>query len=612
MEILIFCLLLRVQKFFKLRGYIMSSALLSRWGLSVLMVLSLSACTHVKSLSMQPAEKRIDRTALVTPQAPPKTNTAKAMRYFVNGGLYEIKDQFSQAIIEYQDALRYAPDEPAIHFAIAKCYRHLGKFEQAIYHAQKAIALDGTNKWYDHLLAQIFFEAQQYDNAAQALERFLKKAPSDVNALYMLAASYTASEKLEKAIAVYDRIIELSGAEMEALYKKLLLQLQLKRDDEATLTLLQMIVIDPDNDELYYMLAEIYLRSGRYEEALATYDEIAEKNPTEPRLYAGYSEIYVRQKDWKRFENVVEKMFQHSARTKEERMNLAEAYLARASKDTLYLKPAELVLAKIQKLYPKEWQPYWFLGIIYMEQRNLNSAIENFKQLTVLRPDVTAGWENLGIAYLQKNDNEQAIATFKSAIKRQAQPSFRLQMLLGIALSQANRDSEAIEILERALKSGDQGTNAERVQVYSTLGIAYDRLGKVAESQRSYEEALKLDPENALVLNNLAYSLSEQDQQLERCLEMAKIAVQKEPNNGAYLDTIGWVYFKLGNYEEARFWIEKALSAGRESPAVLEHLGDVYHKLGQREKAKEFWQRALQLNANSVSLREKANGVRTP
>lgn len=588
----------------------MQHALLSRLGLGVLIALSVSACATVKNTAQKPAEKRIDQATLAALQ--PKPNEARAMRHFVSGGLYQAKDQFSQAIIEYQDALRYMPNEAAIHFSIAKCYQRLGKLEQAIQHAQKAITLDSSNKWYDQLLAQIFFEAEQYNDAAAATERFLKKAPNDVNALYMLAASYTAAEKPEKAIAVYDRILQVAGADIEALYKKLLLQLQLKREDEATLTLLQMIVIDPNNDELYYMLAEIYLKSGRYEEALATYDEIIEKHPNEPRAYAGYSEIYVRQRDWKRFEAMLEKMFQHTTCTKEERMGLAEAYLSRAAKDTLYLKPAELVLTKVQKLYPKEWQPYWFLGIIQMEQRNLNGAIENFKQMTTLRPDVIAGWENLGIAYLQKSDNEQAIAIFKKAMKRQAQPSFRLQMLLGIALSQANRDSEAIEYLENALKSSEQASGPERVQVYSTLGIAYDRIGKPVESQRNYEEALKLDPENALVLNNLAYSLSERDQQLERCLEMAKIAVEKEPNNGAYLDTMGWIYFKLGNYEEARIWIEKALSAGRESPAVLEHLGDVYHKLGKREKALEYWQRALQLNGSSISLREKVSGTRMP
>lgn len=581
--------------------------MLSRLGALLLLAVSFSACATVQNTALKVSE----RTSLMA--APPKPNLAKAMRYFVNGALYEAKEQFSQAILEYQDALRYAPNEAAIYFSLAKCYQRLGKLEQAVQAAQKATLLDSTNKWYDHLLAQIYFEAQQYEASAAALEHFLRKAPNDVNALYMLAAAYTAGEKYESALQVYDRILQVAGADLEALYKKLLLQLQLRRDDEATMTLLQMIVIDPTNDDLYYMLAEIYLRTARYEEALATYNEIAERTPHEPRLYAGYSEVYIRQRDWKRFEAVVEQMFEHSSRTKEERMHIAEAYLSRAAKDTLFLKPAEIVLTKLQRLYPKEWQPYWFLGIVYMEQRNLPQAIENFKQLTALRPDVIAGWENLGIAYLQKNDIEQAVLTFKLAMKRQAQPTFRLKMLLGIALSQGNRDREAIEILEAALKSpSDHGTNAERVQAYSTLGISYDRLGRTEDSQRSYEEALKLDPENALVLNNLAYSMAERNQQLERCLEMAKVAVQKEPDNGAYLDTIGWVYFKLGNYEEARIWIEKALSAGRESPAVLEHLGDVYHKLGQPEKAREYWQRALQLNSNSISLREKVSGARTP
>ncbi|MCS7212382.1 MAG: tetratricopeptide repeat protein [Chloroherpetonaceae bacterium] len=584
----------------------MRYARLSRLGYFLLLAMTFSACATVQNTALQIPERKVQ------PAEPTKPNLAKAMRYFVSGALYEAKEQFSQAILEYQDALRYAPNEAAIYFSLAKCYQRLGKLDQAIQAAQKATSLDSTNKWYDHLLAQIYFEAQQYDASAATLERFLSKAPHDVNALYMLAAAHTASEKYDKAIEVYDRILKVSGTDLEALYKKLLLQLQLKRDDEATLTLLQMIVIDPTNDDLYYMLAEIYLKSARYEEALATYDEIAERTPHEPRLFAGYSEVYIRQRDWKRFEAIVEKMFEHSSRTKEERMTLAEAYLSRAAKDTLFLKPAEIVLTKVQKLYPKEWKPYWFLGIVHIEQHNLAQAIENFKQLTVLRPDMIAGWENLGIAYLQKNEIEQAILTFKLALKRQPQPTFRLQMLLGIALSQANRDREAVDVLEAALQSTDQGTSAERVQAYSTLGIAYDRLGRPEDSQRSYEAALKLDPENALVLNNLAYSLAERNQQLERCLEMAKLAVQKEPNNGAYLDTIGWVYFKLGNYEEARIWIEKALSAGRESPAVLEHLGDVYHKLGKPDKAREFWQRALQMNSSSVSLREKVSGARMP
>lgn len=73
---------------------------------------------------------------------------------------------------------------------------------------------------------------------------------------------------------------------------------------------------------------------------------------------------------------------------------------------------------------------------------------------------------------------------------------------------------------------------------------------------------------------------------------------------------MGWIYFKMGNYEEAKKWIEKAVQAGRESPAVLEHLGDVYSKLGDREKAMHYYEKALRINQTSVSLRQKLNAIK--
>ncbi len=574
----------------------------------VLLLLSItglvSACGVTESVMRETAQ----RPPVVRQR--PAEDRDKAMQFFVSGSLYEIKEQFSQAVLEYQDALRYAPNESAIHFALAKSYRRLNKLETAIYHAKKSVELDASEKWYFDLLGQLYFEAQEFDKAADAIEKFCQKDPTNTAALYLLAAAYGASENYEKSLAVYDRILQTSGADMEALYKKLLLLLQLKRDDDALMTLLQMIIVDPNNTELYQMLGELYIKSGRYDEALGAFQEIIERNPNDMRALVGMSEIYIKKRNWLKFDHFVDKMFTDAKLSLDEKLNIGEIYLGRAGKDSSMLRPTEIVMQKLQKQYPKEWKPYWFLGVVQMEQRNLDGAIQNFKALTTIKPDLTVGWENLGIAYLQKGDHASSIAAFKSALKKLPKAPFRLKMLLGFALSQAGQDSETIIALEDALRSNESIGAAEKVQMYSTLGIAYDRLGKYLESQRSYEEALKVDPENALVLNNLAYSLSERDQQLERCLEMAKIAVQKEPDNGAFLDTIGWVYFKLGRYDDAREWIEKAIATGRSSAVVIEHLGDVYHKLGKREKAMEYWQQALDLNKQNVSLRQKMNANR--
>jgi len=126
-----------------------------------------------------------------------------------------------------------------------------------------------------------------------------------------------------------------------------------------------------------------------------------------------------------------------------------------------------------------------------------------------------------------------------------------------------------------------------------------------AECDSVYERALQIDSQNALVNNNYAYSLSERGDRLKEALKMAEIAIAAVPDNTSYLDTIGWVHFKLGNYREAKNYLEKAIEIGGESAVMLEHLGDIVFKLGDTQKAKSLWQKALNLDSTNVTLKTK-------
>ena len=120
-----------------------------------------------------------------------------------------------------------------------------------------------------------------------------------------------------------------------------------------------------------------------------------------------------------------------------------------------------------------------------------------------------------------------------------------------------------------------------------------------------YERAIRLDPKNHLLLNNYGYSLAERGIQLERALSMAREAVRQQPVNQAYLDTYGWVYYRMGQYDEAERYVKKAIDLGSTSPVIHEHLGDIYFKLAQKEKAMEYWQKALKFDSTNESLKEK-------
>jgi tetratricopeptide (TPR) repeat protein len=537
------------------------------------------------------------------------SDTKRALSYLVSGELYAAKDQHAQAILEYQDGIKLAPDESALHFATAKSYRALGKSESALTYAERAARLDTVNKWYNELLGGLYFDLKKFDMSAAEFEKFSRKDPQNADALQLLAMAQVGAQEYDKAIKTLDRVAAISGFDLMTMSRKFDLQMMLKREDDAILTLWQMIITDPDNLELYQRLGELNLFKGRYDDALRAYNDLLQRNPNDPRALVAICEIYVKKKEWSNFETTVSTLFSDTRLSKEDKMNVGYIYLERAEKDSVMLKPAEIVVARFRKEYPTDWQPYWFLGIIHLRQQHFGDAITALNQVVKMKPDMAPAWENLSLAYLQKKSYPDAIQTLKTALQKLPSATFRMRALLGLTMAEAGNDLDAVRALEESLQYIDTDT-AMAVQVYSTLGISYDRMGKTAECERSYDAALRYDPDNALVLNNLAYSLAERDKDLPRSLEMAKVAVEKEPGNGAYLDTIGWVYYKLGNYEEAKKWILKAVDAGRESPAVLEHAGDVFHKLGDKSNALKYWQKALDLNRTSITLQQKINGAK--
>jgi Tfp pilus assembly protein PilF len=135
--------------------------------------------------------------------------------------------------------------------------------------------------------------------------------------------------------------------------------------------------------------------------------------------------------------------------------------------------------------------------------------------------------------------------------------------------------------------------------------MIYDSVEKWNECDSTYEAALKIDSVNATVNNNYAYSLSERGIRLDEALEMAKIAIEKEPLNSSFLDTIGWVYFKLEDYENAKLYLEKAIEVAGERAVIMDHLGDVLFKMGNKNLAMEFWQKAYDLDTSNILIKNK-------
>jgi tetratricopeptide (TPR) repeat protein len=168
--------------------------------------------------------------------------------------------------------------------------------------------------------------------------------------------------------------------------------------------------------------------------------------------------------------------------------------------------------------------------------------------------------------------------------------------------NQAKRGKEAIVSAQKAYSVA--GSEEKKQIAHLTLASAQQTSGDYKSAEDLLRNLLKQTPNNPIALNNLGYFLLERDEKVEEALKLIKQAVEIDPTNASYLDSLGWAYFKLGKFAEAELYLKQAINNDGASATVYEHLGDVYQKQGRTDLAKAMWKKALNL-ATDTSLNSR-------
>lgn len=169
---------------------------------------------------------------------------------------------------------------------------------------------------------------------------------------------------------------------------------------------------------------------------------------------------------------------------------------------------------------------------------------------------------------------------------------------LGDMLRYVERDEEAITAYSQALEIFGEAEQ-DRWFVYYTRAITYHRLDQWTPAEADFRAALALNPDQPQVLNYLGYSLVERNEKLDEALQMIETAVAARPENGAIVDSLGWVYFQLGRYQDAVAPLEKAAALEATDPIINDHLGDAYWAVGRKIEATFQWNRALSFDPDA-------------
>ncbi len=560
----------------------------------LLALANLLGCASSTESTSSNKDRNRESTVLSIQQS---VNRDAALRHFIEGSLFDAKEEYASAILEYQDALHYESN-PAIYYALSKDYSILGKHSLAAQAALEAVRLDSTKMVYRENLAGIYLNAFQTDLAIREYEAIIKFDSNYTQGWYNLARLYQSIRPLQ-ALAIYERLVEREGNQWDLLMHAAELHTSLGQHLQAAEKYKRMLQLDPGNRVLQRQLAETYSRAGKFDEAVKLLQDILEVDENDPDVIAALANIYIDRKEYGRALELYGQLLKREPNNLEVKLRVASAYLAQTQRDSTLIVKAKQLFTEVNHQLPNDWRAYWYLGLIADTEKDDSLATFYVRRVTQLADWYFDAWWFIGSKQFERGEYQKALETMEQA-KKNHPKEYRVYLLMGLSYSRLDQQEQAIATLEQAL-----ALNPNDVNTLSSLALSYDGIHRYQKSDSLYEQALRVDPKSHLVLNNYSYSLAERGLQLDRALKMALEAVAAEANNASYLDTLGWIYFKLGRYIEAERYIAQAVATGKASAVVHEHLGDIYFKLGKKDKAREFWQKALEMDSKNQALREK-------
>ncbi len=524
----------------------------------------------------------------------------RALEHFVDAVALDAKERYAEAILEYQEVLRLEPNA-AVYYAISKDYTLLAKPQRAAEAGAEAVRLDSTKIAYRENLAAIYAGMFQNDLAIREYESIVRLDSTYVRGWFNLARLYQQRKPL-KSLEILEKLLADDPNNWDFLLQAAEVSGAIGQYDKAAGFYRHMLENDPGNRPLQRQLAETYSKAGRIDEAIKLLESMHEVDRSDEQVTAILAEIYLDRGDYAKALPLYQELLKGQKTNPELRLRIGVAYTGQIAHDSTFADKAKEVFEQLKTEMPDDFRVYWYLGIIAANQKQDSLAATYFERVTSLNDKNAEAWWFLGSNYFDRGEFQKVLTTMERA--RTLFPNDgRFYMLTGLAYSRLGQPEPAIGMLERSYR-----LNPKDLNTLGQLALTYDGLRRWKECDSLYEEALRIDSTSAaaaIVLNNYGYSLAERGLQLERALAMALRAVELEPNNASYLDTLGWIYFKISRYDDAERYVAKAVATGQASAVVNEHLGDIYFKLGHKEKATEYWQRALKMDQSNQALKEK-------
>lgn len=482
----------------------------------------------------------------------------------------------------YRRALRHDPDNPVLVERAMVSEVSAGNIDAAADLGERLVKSMPTAKLPNLILGMRALRDAGYARARDAFSRITDNPPAEVTARIATAYAHFSEGNAAAARTALSSLEEFSGAKAFLLYHRAILEDLEGNLQDASQHFAEATALSDGEAQRLVQAQGIHLaRTGQVPQAIALFRSFLEKFPDNPvilnevrRLERG--EIPGRLISNAR-EGVAETLYGVAA-------NLAEGDAVEVP--VFYLQIA-LALA-----------PQHELSITLLAERlelagRLEQAAALYDRIPATSPVRAAAQRQLARILVQREKPDDAVRVLKAALDGTAE-DVATWSALGDVYRGRDDYAGAIVAYDRALGLIDKPKQRHWVQYYAR-GIAHERAGNWTSAEQDLKRSLALRPNNPAVMNYLAYSWVDRGENIQQALEMLKQAVAASPEDGYIVDSLGWAYYRLGDYAQALRYLEKAVHLEPGQATINDHLGDVYWQIGRRQEARFQWQHALSL-----------------
>lgn len=520
--------------------------------------------------------------------------------YFLWGTHAEYSEHYSEALEAYEKALICDPTASYIEEKIPILMLKMGDYETAAAWLGEALEKDPKNTTYLLFLANIFVQQEEIEEAVSLYEEILKLEPGNEPVNTRLGILYSHLGEYDTAEHIFRSLLEQDST---SYFTILSLARLLNQKDEylEAIALYEEALSLNWSKELAFEIGYLYSSHNDYEQALRLYTTITDNDKFDERGQLSRIQTLLDLNRLTEAEIELSHVRQFSEQPDKIDLIRSKVYLQQDQTEQ-----AKKILLQLNN-QPEAYEARYMLALLAYRQENYHESYLYLEQIPV-SSDNFEETTYLKIKILQKqHKTDEAIVLLGKYLQDEASSSPLFYALLSSLYVNQQHTKQALTTLHKGIT-----TFPENYQLHFELGLLLEKNNRNQEALTEMRKVLELHPDHADALNFIGYTLADKNMHLEEALGYILHAIELKPENGFIIDSLGWVYFRMGKFQKATEALEHAVSLQPNDPNIFEHLGDSYTAMDDQESALKAYQKAYELfeNKNKKSaVKEKIDAI---